>query len=247
MKFNIVLLLLAGTCLSFGQSPPDKTKTSGDTSNATQASPAVIEGKVKIVLDGDTFGMEAKDHKAYTIRLQCIDAPESGQDFGETSRKKLADLIDGEKVVVVVSTKDHSNRYIGAVYLSGVDVGLKQIEYGMAWHFKQDSYKQSSQQRKDYAQAEIKARENKIGLWQNFAPMPPWEFRGDETTAAQNPTTVDPKPVNALVVTPSKDPPPATNSSLKRTYILGPRGGCYYVGESGSKVYLKDKSLCTKQ
>jgi endonuclease G len=29
-----------------------------------------------------------------------------------------------------------------------------------------------------------------------------------------------------------------------RTYIKGSRGGCYYLTESGRKVYVKDKSLC---
>jgi endonuclease YncB( thermonuclease family) len=29
-----------------------------------------------------------------------------------------------------------------------------------------------------------------------------------------------------------------------RTYIKGARGGCYYLDESGKKVYMKDKSLC---
>lgn len=36
-----------------------------------------------------------------------------------------------------------------------------------------------------------------------------------------------------------KDPAPREN----RTYILGPRGGCYYLGKTGSKVYV-DKKFC---
>jgi len=34
-----------------------------------------------------------------------------------------------------------------------------------------------------------------------------------------------------------------TNSG-GRTYIKGSRGGCYYLNDSGKKVYVKDKSLC---
>lgn len=34
------------------------------------------------------------------------------------------------------------------------------------------------------------------------------------------------------------------NKSGGRTYIRGPRGGCYYLTDSGRKVYVKDKSLC---
>jgi hypothetical protein len=31
-----------------------------------------------------------------------------------------------------------------------------------------------------------------------------------------------------------------------RKYILGPRGGCYYLNENGAKVYVRNKELCTK-
>lgn len=32
-------------------------------------------------------------------------------------------------------------------------------------------------------------------------------------------------------------------SSSSRSYITGPRGGCYYINSSGNKVYV-DRSLC---
>ena len=32
-----------------------------------------------------------------------------------------------------------------------------------------------------------------------------------------------------------------------RTYIMGSKGGCYYLNDSGKKVYVKDKSLCENQ
>jgi uncharacterized protein YgiM (DUF1202 family) len=43
--------------------------------------------------------------------------------------------------------------------------------------------------------------------------------------------------------------PPATGGYIRRstgadrTYITGPRGGCYYIGGTGRKVYV-DRSLC---
>lgn len=53
------------------------------------------------------------------------------------------------------------------------------------------------------------------------------------------------KPIPAQ---PSKsvDERPAVKSgnSDGRTYIRGSRGGCYYLTESGKKVYVSDKSLC---
>jgi hypothetical protein len=40
--------------------------------------------------------------------------------------------------------------------------------------------------------------------------------------------------------TPSPEP---TRSTAGRNYIRGPRGGCYYMSSSGSKVYV-DRSMC---
>jgi endonuclease G, mitochondrial len=47
--------------------------------------------------------------------------------------------------------------------------------------------------------------------------------------------------------TPKTDDKPADTPAKKkdgRTYIKGSRGGCYYLNDSGKKVYVKDKSLC---
>ncbi len=43
---------------------------------------------------------------------------------------------------------------------------------------------------------------------------------------------------------PSEKPTGKSSNSDGRTYIKGSRGGCYYLSESGKKVYVKDKSLC---
>jgi hypothetical protein len=36
---------------------------------------------------------------------------------------------------------------------------------------------------------------------------------------------------------------PASAAMAQRTYILGPRGGCYYINSNGNKTYV-DRSLC---
>jgi hypothetical protein len=41
----------------------------------------------------------------------------------------------------------------------------------------------------------------------------------------------------------SKSERRTTTKSYPRTYHTGPRGGCYYISSSGSKVYV-DRSLC---
>jgi hypothetical protein len=43
------------------------------------------------------------------------------------------------------------------------------------------------------------------------------------------------------IISPLTEPPSASRST--RAFIRGPRGGCYYIGGSGRKVYV-DRSLC---
>ncbi len=207
---------------------------------------SMIEGRVVIVYDGDHIGVQCRDRKIYSIRFQGIYAPEEKQSFGKKSRKKLADLVADKDVKVIVHKKDLYDRYVGSVYLNGQDVGLKQIENGMAWHFKRFSGEQSAESRVRYAKAEVKARNDRVGLWNEDAPMPPWEYRNDETleeSSARKPEVAQKAAIQGKTDAPAPSPAKTTG----KTYILGPRGGCYYLGNSGNKVYVKDKTLCTRQ
>ena len=222
-------------------------------STAQSTDPEFIEGKVIMVPDGDEVRVKTSDGKTYTIRLLGIDAPETGQDFGTAARRDLEARVLDKDVKVIIHRKDSEGRYMGIVFREGQDIGVRMLENGSAWHYKRVSGEQSSEARVRYAKAELKARESKAGLWATAMPMPPWEFR-EEAEARTDPGPVQPP---ALLVTTSAMKPettqPTTSSSAPaeqdksgRTYHLGPRGGCYYLNSSGSKVYVKDKNLCPK-
>lgn len=69
-----------------------------------------------------------------------------------------------------------------------------------------------------------------VVAWQSTTvPKPPEPKSSSETKPETTKTT--------LVSPPSK------GSSTSRTYLKGPRGGCYYLNSSGTKVYV-DKSYC---
>lgn len=237
------------TSLLYSQDKTEKVSTQTDKQKVTTVIPSatiddkvsLIEGKVTLVYDGDTISVETKERKIYSIWLKGVDAPENKQNYGKKSRKTLADLIEGKDVKVVIYKKGLYDRYIGIVYLDGQDVGLRQIEAGMAWHFKQYDYEQTMEERKKYAQAQQKAQSEKLGLWEDKNPTPPWDFRNG--TKSKEPDKND-VTSEAAANTNNAETTPKTNNSSGRTYILGPRGGCYYVSESGRKVYVKDKSLC---
>ncbi len=208
----------------------------------------LVEGKVKIVDDGDTLIVETKDGNLYTVRMQGIDAPEEKQDFGAKSQKKLSDLILGKDVTVIVRKKDSLNRYIGTVYAGGADINLKQIEAGLAWHFKKYGYEQTVENQKIYERVEQQARTEKRGLWKDKNPVEPSVFRGDQETKLEDKNELSEKTVvetTSNSTTNNTNPTPAagSNKSPNRTYIKGSRGGCYYINSKGNKTYV-DRSLC---
>lgn len=78
------------------------------------------------------------------------------------------------------------------------------------------------------------------------------ETTGSESktqTPADAANTSDPQPSDTTSSTKPTSPAADTtgkknNDKDGRTYIKGSRGGCYYLTDTGKKVYVKDKSLC---
>lgn len=135
-------------------------------------SAAEITGKVVGVSDGDTITvLDEADHGRFRIRLHGIDCPEKNQDFGNVAKSYLSSLIFGKIVKVRYKEIDRYGRIVGLVLLDGTDINLKMLEAGLAWHYKR--YDGNP----EYAEAENQARKNRIGLWQQPNPIPPWNFR----------------------------------------------------------------------
>ena len=137
----------------------------------------VIKGKVVRVSDGDTIVVLDAQKAQHKIRLAGIDAPESKQAFGQVSKQGLADLVANKSVVVDTNKKDRYGRLVGKVLLGKQDICLSQLELGLAWFFRQYQNELSDADRKLYEDAEATAKELKLGLWRDLAPVPPWEFR----------------------------------------------------------------------
>lgn len=132
----------------------------------------VISGKVVKIADGDTFTLLVNNHDQVKVRLDGIDAPEKKQAFGNKAKQYLSSMIWGTPVTVKVLKKDRYGRSIGKVSTSRFkDVNLEMIKAGYAWHYKE--YNDD----KTYASAEVSARKNKKGLWQDKNPVKPQDFR----------------------------------------------------------------------
>ncbi len=143
-----------------------------------------LQGKVIKVTDGDTVNVLTSDNETHRIRLSGIDAPEKKQAFGNKSKQALADDIDGKIVTVEFNKLDKYQRVVGKIMFNGQDVNLHQIQRGLAWHYKKYEKEQDVEDRSIYANAEFVAQRNKLGLWADTNPTPPWDFRKQKREAA---------------------------------------------------------------
>lgn len=127
--------------------------------------------KVIGVIDGDTIVILTKENQQIKIRLDAIDCPESHQDFGNRAKQATVQLCFGKEVKIIERGKDRYGRTLGFIYVNDICVNKELIRLGMAWHYKQYNHD------KELSDLENYARENKIGLWSQPNPIPPWEFR----------------------------------------------------------------------
>ena len=145
---------------------------------ALPVSADTLAGEVVGIADGDTITVVDADRHQHRIRLSGIDAPERKQAFGTKSREALSALVFRRAVLVEYRKHDRYGRLVGKVLINGADVGLAQIEAGLAWHYLAYAKEQSDDDRHAYASAEARARIAKRGLWGDAqSPVPPWSFR----------------------------------------------------------------------
>lgn len=145
--------------------------------SAASLQAATLDGLVVGVADGDTLTLLDGDMRQHKIRLAGIDAPEKGQDFGQTSKQSLSELAYRRYVRVEVSKRDRYGRSVAKVLRGTLDVNLEQVRRGLAWHYKEYEREQSTSDRRLYSAAENEAKASRTGLWALPHPIEPWHFR----------------------------------------------------------------------
>lgn len=134
-----------------------------------------IKGKVIKVADGDTITILEENGDKTRVRFYGIDAPEKKQDYGIKSLNILKKLIDKKEVEIEIKNKDQYGRIVGVVYYDKININLYMLETGSAWW-----YKQYSKHNIEFKIAEEKAKSEKIGLWKEKNPTPPWIYRKEK-------------------------------------------------------------------
>ena len=137
----------------------------------------ILTGRIVGISDGDTVTLLDGNQRQYKIRLTGIDAPEKKMPFGQRSKEHLSDLVFSKDVQVETEKLDRYGRTLGKILLDRNDINLAMINAGLAWHYKKYQKEQSRSDRLLYAHAEEQARQQRIGLWRDPSPTPPWEWR----------------------------------------------------------------------
>jgi endonuclease YncB( thermonuclease family) len=154
-----------------------------------QAAPLLadtLSGRVSEVSDGATVTVADNAGVRHKVRLAAIDAPEVRQPWSKESRQHLSDMVLDKSVKVEWRKQDRYGRIVGKLTLLSppcatcsktLDAGLAQLEAGLAWWDRETRREQTLSDQGYYEYAEFDAKARRIGLWQDPAPMPPWEWR----------------------------------------------------------------------
>lgn len=132
---------------------------------------------VTYVYDGDTVKLhpigQFSQQNDIKLRITQIDAPERNQRFGLTSRRALVALCQGNGVFATtdIVAKDRYQRSLGRLQCNQVDASLYLVEQGLAWHDEKYAHDPALEQ------AQLKAKQQKLGLWADEKPMAPWVWR----------------------------------------------------------------------
>lgn len=149
----------------------------GSAQAALPEPPKQLQVRVIGVNDGDTLTVKDSKQQSYTVQLDGIDAPESGQPYGEASKKHLERRILKKNVVLMWHKTSKEGALIAKVLLNNGDINQLQLRTGSAWTTKNISVNTSGSDAGRYASAQAHAKEKNLGLWRDQNAIPPWDWR----------------------------------------------------------------------
>ena len=126
-----------------------------------------VPGTIVGVADGDTVRVRLDGvRRVVRVRLEGIDAPETGEPFSSQARTAARVLMFDRKVQVKATDVDSYNRLVARVIVDGKDSSIHLLQAGLACHFTRFENDAA------LAAAQHEARTNGKGFWAAGAPKP---------------------------------------------------------------------------
>jgi endonuclease YncB( thermonuclease family) len=130
--------------------------------------------KVVSISDGDTIKVFNAATGQEKIRLYGIDAPERGQPQGDAARTLLTSLVSGAVVDIESVSEDLYGNTVAIVWEQKKNVSQEMVRAGYAWVYRKYCDRPFCEY---WLALEGEAKKNKVGLWQEADPVPPWMWR----------------------------------------------------------------------
>jgi len=134
------------------------------------ASSAKAEWQFLHAHDGDTPTLVNEDGQRIKIRVRYIDTPEANQP-GCLGAKNLTERLLSKGRVVVTGYKPSHDRLQATLSVNDVDLGTQLVRHGWAWVDPRYSKDETLLALQD------SAKRRQVGVWREFGPVPPWEWR----------------------------------------------------------------------
>ncbi|MGG6297764.1 thermonuclease family protein [Leptolyngbya sp. AN02str] len=168
--------------------------------------------------DGDTLRVN-QNGQTVTVRLACIDSPESDQPGGSAASERLRQLLPrGQAIQLIPVDTDRYGRTVGVAFANSRSINLQMVREGHAvvYHQYLSNCPNSSN---DLLAAEAEARAARRGFWAQPNPVMPWDWRQGTRPSPQSSTP--PRPASSPTAprpTASVTPSPRATRNCEPSY-----------------------------
>lgn len=143
-------------------------------STSAHSSSSSFTGRTIDVADGDTITVLTQNNESIKVRLAGIDCPEGSQSNGNKAKQFTLSKVSGKRVRIQPETIDKYGRTVGIVLINGENLNEEIVSHGHGWVYRKYC---TADYCEDWLKLEEKARNARIGLWEDKNPQPPWDWR----------------------------------------------------------------------
>jgi endonuclease YncB( thermonuclease family) len=167
------------TSAKFANANVFKLKVSGQQLKNEFKPGQVVETSVTSITDGDTIRINYPKWGSIPVRLSCITAPgirkvsKEEKELAKLSKEVLKELVPAKsKILVKVSPQvaDKNSRLVAEIFKANQSINLKMVASGWAVVQCDQVVQDCQSSRESYNNAEISAKNNKFGIWENNVP-----------------------------------------------------------------------------